>query len=135
MYKQTIAVVASVIVVAGLIPGLDLAAGQGRPVIVGGEASFDACGGVGEVVGLDPNGDNFLAVRSGPGSGFKIVDKIHTGQQYFDCDSSGKWVGIVYSKKPDADCGVSSPIAKRTPYRGPCRSGWVFRKYTKLIAG
>lgn len=110
-------------------------AGSGTPVQVGGEDDLDACGGVGKVVGLNPAGDNFLAVRSGPGSRFRMIDKLHTDQLYFDCDSQGDWVGIVYSRNPNADCGVGTPIPRRQAYRGPCKSGWVFRKYTKLIAG
>lgn len=106
-----------------------------KPVSVGGEASLDACGGVGAVIGLDPRGDNFLAVRSGPGAKYKMIDKLHAGQMFFDCDAQGKWIGIVYSRKPNAACGVSSPVRKRQAYRGPCRSGWIFKKYTKLIAG
>ncbi len=106
-----------------------------KQVRVGGEQSLDACGGVGVVAGLNPNGDNFLAVRSGPGSRYKMLDKIREGQMYFDCDEQGKWVGVVYSRDPNATCGVTSPIGKKQAYRGPCKSGWVFRKYTKLIAG
>jgi hypothetical protein len=108
---------------------------QGVPVMVGGEPDLDACSGVGIVVGLNPDGDNFLAVRTGPGTGFAMLDKIHTGQQFFDCDRDGNWVGIVYSRDDQAECGVSTPIAERRPYAGPCNWGWVFRKYTRLIAG
>jgi len=100
-------------------------------VMVGGEKDLDACGGFGEVRGLDPQGDNFLAVRSGPGSKFTKIDELHERNQIFLCDKRGRWHGIIYGK----NCGVSSPIAIRQIYRGPCKSGWVFDKYVKLIAG
>ena len=37
-------------------------------------------GTYGVVKSLNPNGDGFLAVRSGPGNGNAMVDKIHNGQ-------------------------------------------------------
>ena len=33
--------------------------------MIGGEKDLDACGGFGEVRGLNHRGDNFLAVRTG----------------------------------------------------------------------
>ena len=105
------------------------------PVQIGHEAGHDACGGYGVVKGLNPNGDGFLAVRSGPGSRNAMIDKIHNGQKIWFCDQQGAWVGIVYSRNRQTDCQVSSPVASRRPYSGPCRSGWVFRKYVRMLAG
>lgn len=119
----------------GLLAGFVMSgAAFAQPVMVGGEPSLDACGSTGVVAGLNPAGDGFLAVRSGPGTGHSIQDKIRNGQGVIFCDQRGSWVGIVYSKK-GTSCGVSSPIARRQPYRGPCRSGWVHEKYLKLLAG
>ncbi len=104
------------------------------PVRVGGEAEFDACGSVGAVYRLNPNGDNFLAVRSGPGSAHVMIDKLYSNEQVFLCDQNGAWMGIVYGRDT-ADCGVGSPIADRQPYAGQCASGWVHSRYIKVIAG
>ena len=38
------------------------------PVTYGGQEDLDACSSMGEVKGLNPQGDNFLSVRSGPAS-------------------------------------------------------------------
>ena len=56
-----------ILFIAVLIAGCASAAlaGNGIAVMFGGEADLDACGGYGEVVGLNPQGDGFLAVRSG----------------------------------------------------------------------
>lgn len=105
------------------------------PVMVGGEADLDACGSIGIVAGLSSQGDNFLAVRSGPGSKNKMIDKITTDREVILCDSKGNWLGIVYFDNAGVDCGVSSPITKRGPYSGSCKSGWVFKKYVRLTAG
>lgn len=103
-------------------------------VKVGGEADLDACGGVGEVYRLNPDGDNFLAVRAGPGSAHRMTDKLHSKDLVFMCDERGAWIGVVYG--PDGvDCGVGTPIAKRQAYVGACASGWVHSRYIKLIAG
>ena len=102
------------------------------PVMVGGESEFPACGSTGKVTGLDPNGDNFLAVRSGPSSRYEQLDEIHTGDIVFLCDEQGPWLGIVY---PDGECGVLEVIEDREPYGGDCKSGWVFGKYIRPYAG
>lgn len=104
------------------------------PVMVGGMADLDACGAVGKVVGLNPKGDNFLAVRSGPGTNFPKLDELREGALVTLCAEETGWLGIVYSHD-DTDCGVSTPRPERAPYRGPCRSGWVSRRYVSPIAG
>ena len=107
------------------------------PVMVGGYADLDACGSIGAVTGLDPAGDNFLAVRAGPGTGYAQLDSLHTGDEVHLCDQQGSWIGILYRDGggPAGDCGVSTPIANATPYAGDCRGGWVFETYIAVIAG
>ena len=102
--------------------------------MVGGEADLDACGATGDVHNLNPDGDNFLAVRSGPGTQFEMIDKLHTGDGLYICDGHGSWIGIVYDKR-DLDCEVGSPIPARQPYAGKCLSGWVHEKYVRHLAG
>lgn len=109
-------------------------AGSSVPVEVGGEAEYDACGSLGIVVGLDPQGDNFLAVRSGPGTRYQQIDSLFSNDEVLLCQSHGSWHGIVYGP-PGADCGVGTPIMPRQTYRGPCRAGWVFDRYIRVIAG
>ena len=109
-------------------------AGNAVPVMVGGLADFDACGGLGEVRGLNSRGDGFLAVRAGPDSQYPMIDRLYNGKQVFFCNNHGEWIGIVYGE-PAQDCGVSSPIPRRKPYKGPCKSGWAHRKWLFLIAG
>ena len=49
-----------------------------------------------DVTGLDPGGDGFLAVRTGPGSGYAKVDEIHEGDRVRSCARQGPWHGIYY---------------------------------------
>lgn len=106
------------------------------PVEVGGDAVFDACGSFGRIVGLDLKGDNFLSVREGPDPEDRERDRLGSGVLVAICDERGPWLGIVYpAPGTQTDCGVSSPHSERTPYRGPCRSGWVHGRFVDVVAG
>ncbi len=109
-------------------------AGGAVPVMIGGEADLDACGGFGEVRGLNPYGDGFLAVRTGPGTKYSMIDRLYNGDQVHFCDYHGNWIGIVYGK-PGQDCGVGSILPRQQPYRGPCGSGCAHRNWLVLTAG
>ena len=116
------------------LPASTVAQGGRVPVIAGQHPGEDACGSVGVVRGLDPQGDGFLAVRAGPGSGYTMLDKVYNDYLLNICDVRGKWLGVVYSHETE-DCGVSSPWPRPAAYTGPCLSGWVFRNYVKDFAG
>jgi hypothetical protein len=103
--------------------------------MIGGEADLDACGSMGVVVGLNPQGDNFLAVRAGPGTNYAVRDRIGNRQQLALCDERGQWWGVVYSRDPGQNCGIGSPQADRKAYAGPCSTGWVHRRYVRIEAG
>ena len=102
------------------------------PVMIGGEPDEDACGGTGEIRGISRYGDGYVAVRSGPGTKYKIIDKIYrNGMHVAMCDTNGKWEGVVYG---NGKCGTGSPVPKPQPYKGKCKSGWIYKQYVKLIA-
>lgn len=114
---------------AAQAPGLDV------PVHAGGDADLDACAASGAVTGLDPKGDNFLSVRSGPGGApYHEVDRVRTGQRLAICEEKGAWLGVVYADD-GKDCRVATPRPKRSVYTGPCRSGWVHGRYVGDRAG
>jgi hypothetical protein len=104
-------------------------------VMIGGEGDLDACSSTGEVIGLDPSGDGFLSVRSGPGGRpYREIDRLFNGNEVYLCGSHGPWYSIVYhqSRKPHRSCGVSTtPSPKRRAYSGPCQYGWVHSRYIK----
>jgi len=105
------------------------------PVIAGQNPEYDACGTVGVVRGLNPQGgDGFLAVRAGPASGYAMLDKVYNGYLLNICDQRGQWLGVVYSHETQ-DCGVGTAWPRAAAYTGPCASGWVFRKYVTDYAG
>lgn len=57
----------------------------------------DSCSRFGKVRGLDPNGDNFLSVRTGPGTGFEEIDRIYTNNGVSICSQQGKWLKVKYA--------------------------------------
>jgi hypothetical protein len=99
------------------------------PVVVGGFQA-PACG-TGLVQGLDPFGDGFLAVRTGPSSDNNQVDSLFNGYQVHVCRELGNWLAIVYDPRGQLSqrCNVSHPWPTAFPYTGPCRSGWVYRQW------
>lgn len=106
-----------------LVTALVLAAmalpAQAQYFTLGGD-DLDACAANGEVVGLKQEGDNFLAVRAGPGTSHAKLDELRMRDAVYICTEDGDWYGIVYG---DDDCGVTSPIDPPRPYTGPCASG------------
>jgi Bacterial SH3 domain len=78
------------------------------------------------VDGLNPNGDNFLAVRTGPGSTFAKIDEIHTGDVVMVCDGNGPWFGVFYD-------GSNTGNGYRATHRQ--RAGWVHSRYLRPLAG
>ena len=103
------------------------------------ELNVPACHVEGTVGGLDPRGDNFLSVRSGPGGkGYGEIDRLHTGDKVIICEERGPWLAVVYFGQPVRDLSDTCDVIinrPRQPYRGPCRSGWVHSRYVRNIVG
>ncbi|MBN7137648.1 hypothetical protein A7A76_23400, partial [Lysobacter enzymogenes] len=92
------------------------------------------CEPVGEVRGLQPGGDGFLAVRAGPGAGRAMLDRLGNGRQVRLCYSRGRWVSVLYPAPGSGErCRADSPDIR--DYRGPCKSGWVHWDWIAIIAG
>jgi hypothetical protein len=104
------------------------------PVMIGGSADHDACPSSGVIVGLNPRGDGFLSVRSGPGSSYAEMDRLYNGNQVQICDDSGSWMAVVYGGD-GGQCGVSRALPRRLAYTGPCKYGWISSRYVSVTAG
>ncbi|TXI48096.1 MAG: integron [Lysobacter sp.] len=120
--------------------GLDAIAAKPAevPVRVGIHEDLDACGSFAEVKGLNPRGDGFLAVRSGPGADYAMRDRLPEGATFYVCGESadGRWISVVYPRKGQTQeqCDVSSPKSGGA-YRGPCAYGWVNARWVNILAG
>lgn len=62
-----------------------------------------ACFGAATVMGLDPKGDGFLAVRTGPGSQYPMIARIHNGDRVGVYGARGDWSAISFG--PDKRLG------------------------------
>ncbi|WP_282027019.1 SH3 domain-containing protein [Limimaricola cinnabarinus] len=55
-----------------------------------------ACFGAATVMGLDPDGDGFLAVRTGPGTQYPMIARIHNGDRVGTYGGVGGWYAISF---------------------------------------
>ncbi len=98
--------------------------------------SFDACGTLGTTRNIAP--DAVLPARNAPFEAAQEAGGVRSGTRFFVCARSHdqKWLGVVWAPEGDpAGCGVTSPVASRRDYGGPCPSGWVQAAFVKLVAG
>jgi hypothetical protein len=109
------------------------------PIVLGGSEDVDACEGGGVIVGLNPRGDGFLSVRSGPASNYSELDRLYNGNVVQICGYRGEWMAVIYpaggTPADGTNCGTGRPWPTRQAYTGPCKYGWVFSRYVKGIAG
>ena len=121
------------------------AASKRTPVMIGGHADLDACMTIGHVARLGPTRpedpkSGFLSVRSGPGgNAYFETDRVHNGDEVIICETSGPWHAIIYPNRGQSfqDCyaQINVTLARRVPYQGSCRSGWVHERYIEITAG
>ncbi len=104
------------------------------PIMIEASSDLDACNATGIATGLDPHGDGFLAVKSAPALQSLRIDKLYNGEQVYICNERDDWYGVVYSKDR-RDCNVSTPWPQNLAYTGPCRSGWVYRRWIEVTGG
>ncbi|MEA1954603.1 MAG: hypothetical protein U9O24_09455 [Campylobacterota bacterium] len=102
-----------------------------QPVMLESEEGIDPCA-LSKVQGLDKRGDGFLAVRSAAGSSHPMIDKLYNDQKVWSCDVDGKWIGIVYGGE---ECVYPTSNSRKQPYKGKCKTGWVYNKWLLVIAG
>lgn len=126
------------LLMASLAPPL-MASDSEVQVMIGRDGpELDACGAIGKVARLDPEGDSFLSVRERPAPEAPEKDRLDARTLVWLCDSADEWQGIVYPSgdyQDLGDCRVGSPVRVAEPYAGPCRHGWVAAHYIELVAG
>lgn len=133
----------SALVGLGLLLGLSL---QPQPVdaqdtqraevALNVQSSMDPCPDRGEVQGLDPQGDGFLAVRTGPSTEREQVDELHNGDVVMLCDYQNGWHRVVYpgeGQEAAACLRRSRQLPEPGSVTGPCRSGWVHGNWVRWI--
>ncbi|WP_324133580.1 hypothetical protein [Bosea sp. (in: a-proteobacteria)] len=102
-------------------------------------------GAVAEIVGLRKGGDGFVSVRSAPSTKAAELGRLVQGERVIAVLqkdwNSANFVGVIYLPDPKADTPLME--ACRLPeappyfdgtYTGPCRSGWVARRFVRVLA-
>lgn len=129
--KQILSVVFACISTAAV--GQEVGIRPKVPVIINHSSEgYDPCY-YGRVHGLDPQGEGFLAVKTGPGLSYERLDKLKNGEVVWICGEKGEWYAIVYSRV-GRNCNVEENWSKTLPYRGPCRSGWAHKRWIEPIS-
>jgi uncharacterized protein YgiM (DUF1202 family) len=100
------------------------------PVMERASDGLDTCA-LGQVTGLKADGDGFLAVRSGPGSGHTKLDELHNGDRVWLFEQKGEWIGIVYGVE-DLSC---SPVETDREVKTDGKKGWVHENWIEVLAG
>lgn len=97
-----------------------------------------------EVSGLKSAPGSFLSVRAGPGVAYREIDRLKAGRKLVPLSPDFEWMGVVYgearltsAEEIAAACGLDEAAAASAPdsapYAGPCKSGWVNRKWVKML--
>ncbi|MGH1416991.1 MAG: SH3 domain-containing protein [Pelagimonas sp.] len=94
----------------------------------GGDGQIAECA-ISIVDGLKEDGDNFLSVRSGPGTTFRKIDELKNGDYVFVFDDHGDWLGVIYGSGKDVlsqdeiGCGFVGEGTRPMTYPG--KKGWI----------
>lgn len=91
MKLQTLALVFAVTISAAQAQQLDV-----EFSIIEDDQAAGCAGSI--VAGLNPDGDGFLAVRTGPGTEYRRIDQLHNGDMVRTCAMNGPWVGVYYGE-------------------------------------
>jgi hypothetical protein len=115
-----------------------------RPGDQGGLRYIENSGLLAEVSGLKNQPDSFLSVRAGPSVAYREIDRLRAGRKLVPLSPDFEWMGVVYASPQLAtaeaiaaacklDETTAAALAEATPYAGPCKSGWVNRKWVKML--
>ncbi len=117
------------------------------PPIMDGKALFSG-GSIARIVGLHKGGDGFVSVRAAPSTKAAELDRLTASRLVIALGPATDWsratfIGVVYPAAAAdgvslfAACDFSeTPIGPPfdRPYAGPCRSGWVHKRFVEVLA-
>ena len=152
--RRYLAVVSAITLGFGILhPGYSFACSKDLqipsvPILVGGPFTGKNCTpNALSVATVRPmKAGSYLAVRNAPNIKSVELDRISPDYPVIICTglTNKQWVGVLYytpgtedaSPYGQNDCGLADMNNKRpSAYRGPCRTGWVARRYLMLSAG
>lgn len=76
-----------------------------------------------------------IAVRNGPGSGYRTVATLSVGATVYTCNDWGRhWTGVAY-RSPDRSCEGATPDGIDIRLTPRCGSGWVPTNRVEILSG
>ena len=105
------------------------------PVLLGNDPNMDACPSMARPNLPRGGADGFLSLRAGPGTAWPEIARLRPSTLMFECEGSGIWAAVIVRPDGGGDCAIPTPARKLTQYKGPCRHGWVARRYLETVAG
>ncbi len=126
------------------------AGARAQPIIlrksnVGGLDIIEHAATLAEVSGLKGGKGSFLSLRAGPAPSLKEIARLDQGQLMIPImQGDPEWLGVIVAppgaREPEAiaaacrlDEASAAALPEQSPYRGPCRSGWVARRWAKMV--
>lgn len=121
-----------------------------QPIMLDGRPIAPA-GSVAQIVGLKKTGgDGFVSVRGAPSLQGAERGRLTLGKHVImlsgekETEKAG-FVGVLYVETSNDNavdleqaCGIENPPSptrtERKPYTGPCKSGWVAKRFVKVLA-
>lgn len=143
--------IAALILTVALLAGKPCFAGEMTPkpvvvksIVLDGQKIAPG-GAVAEIIGLRKDGDGFLSVRAAPSIKAAEIDRLDQGARVIlatpDDWDAATFVGIIYAPAVRDDvplmetCQIpEAPPYFDGPYTGPCRSGWVAKRFVQVLA-
>lgn len=102
------------------------------------------------IVGLKAGGDGFVSVRAAPSTEAAELDRLAKDRHIYAINPLDDWkkatfIAVIYSADPgmnaeafETACGVDNPPKANAPvkrnYTGPCKSGWVHKRFVEVLA-
>lgn len=92
------------------------------------ELSANLCESVVEIVGLKATPGNYLAMRTRPGVASPVLDKLQNGEVFRLCEVRNQWIKVLIENNRRNKCLEMKD-------KQDCQFGWIYRDFTRLIAG
>lgn len=119
------------------------------PPVEDGKALFSG-GAIARIVGLREGGDGYVSVRAAPSTKAAELDRLTASRWIIALTPATTWddvrfIGVIYpADGNDAttpslfEACAFSEIPPTTPpfdrtYIGPCRTGWVHKRFVKIL--
>jgi len=113
--------------------------------VVGGLDIIENSATLAQVAGLKGGKGSFLSLRTGPGPTLKEIERLNEGRLLIPImQGDPEWYGVIVAPQgADSaeaiaaackfDAAAAAQMSEQTVYKGPCRAGWVARRWVKMV--